>query len=122
MKHESRTTCCTHKFSANDIQGRLMNQMDAFGYEENNLYGGNAERFAHATCPECKTKYVMWLKRQSPSFRVLTISKVDELEGVQMTFDEDDNAGEVQPETVKTEPPKEPKKPHHKYPNKRKPA
>jgi hypothetical protein len=78
MIHLSRTTCCGHQFTAQDIKGRLMSQQEALGTNDSHLWGGNAERFARTECPECGTKYIMWLKRQAPNYRVLTLSEVKE--------------------------------------------
>ena len=75
MTHLNRKTCCGHTFTARDIQGRLMSQQEAFGTNDPHLYGGNAQRFAETQCPVCHTPYILWLKRQAPSFKVLTISE-----------------------------------------------
>lgn len=80
MQHLGKTKCCGHCFTANDIQGKLMSQQEALGTNDVHLYGGNAKRFANATCPTCDTKYIMWLKPEGGSYRVLTISKAPESE------------------------------------------
>lgn len=73
--HLHTTKCCNHTFTANDIQGRLMTQEEALGTNDVNLYGGNVKSFAKTTCPECGKEYLLWLKPQSGTYQVLTISK-----------------------------------------------
>lgn len=83
MKHLNTTKCCDHTFTANDIDGRLMSQKEALGTNDVHLYGGHAERFAYANCPQCSKRYVMWMKRKAPNFRILTISEVESGEETQ---------------------------------------
>lgn len=77
MKHLGRTTCCGYQFTANDIQGRLMNQQEAIGTNDPHLWGGNVHRFANTECPHCRKRYLMWLKIHPPNFRVVTLSAVE---------------------------------------------
>lgn len=73
--HLGTTQCCNHTFTAKDIQGRLMSQQEALGTNDVHLYGGNAKRFSNTICPECGTEYILWLKPEGGSYRVLTISR-----------------------------------------------
>ena len=73
--HLQKIQCCNHTFTASDIQGPLMSQAQVFGKREHQLYGGNAKRFANTTCPECGKGYILWLKQQGQTWKVLTISE-----------------------------------------------
>ena len=74
MSHLNTKSCCGHTFTAQDIKSPLMSQKEALGTNDPHLYGGNAQRFAYTQCPECEKEYILWLKRQAPSYKVLTIS------------------------------------------------
>lgn len=75
MEHMGTTKCCNHTFTAKDIKPPLMKQQQALGTNDPHLYGGNAKTFASAECPECNEPYILWMKPQSPNYKVLTISK-----------------------------------------------
>ncbi|OMF47712.1 hypothetical protein [Paenibacillus amylolyticus] len=75
MDHMRTTKCCNHTFTAKDIKPPLMKQQQALGTNDPHIYGGNAKVFAAAECPECNEQYILWMKQQSPNYKVLTISK-----------------------------------------------
>ncbi len=72
--------CCDHTFTARDIKVPMMNQMKALGTNDHRLYGGNAKSFSFADCPECRKRYVLWLKPEHNTYRVLTISLREDVE------------------------------------------
>lgn len=80
MQHLGTISCCTHTFTAADITPPLMTQNQAFGTYDGNLYGGNAQRFAKAVCPDCERSYLLWLQPKGGSYRVLTISALESVE------------------------------------------
>jgi hypothetical protein len=75
--HLGTISCCTHEFTAADIKPPIMTQKQAFGTYDGNLYGGNAQRFAKAVCPDCERSYLLWLQPKGGSYRVLTISVIE---------------------------------------------
>jgi len=52
-----------------------MSQQEALGTNDVNLYGGNVKKFAKARC-ECGKKYLLWLKPEYNTFRVITMSNI----------------------------------------------
>lgn len=80
MQHLQRTKCCNHTFTAKDIIPPIMKQKEALGTNHHHLYGGNAKSFAKAKCPECGKPYMLWMKAQSPNYKILTISDDEETE------------------------------------------
>ncbi|PWV90255.1 hypothetical protein DFQ01_14431 [Paenibacillus cellulosilyticus] len=72
--HLNTKKCCDHVFDVADIKPPLLRQPEVFQTVDPNLYGGNAQRFTEATCPQCEKDYYLWLKQEGQSWRILTIS------------------------------------------------
>lgn len=74
--HLRTSQCCNHTFSVKDVKPPLLNMQQALSRKNDpNFYGGNVKKFSKAQCPECQTKYILWLKPDGRgSWSVVTIS------------------------------------------------
>lgn len=77
VSHLNTTKCCGHTFTAKDIRPPLRNAKATFGNSAGRLWGGHAQWFSEAACPECGRKYRLWLQPVAHTYKVLTISAVD---------------------------------------------
>lgn len=88
--HLNRITCCSHTFTSRDIQSRLMSQKQALGTNDPNFYGGNVTTFAEAECPECKTPYLLWMRPDGQTYKVITMSSMEPQESIEAPDDDQD--------------------------------
>lgn len=67
-----------------------MRQKEALGTNDPNLYGGNVTIFAETECPECQTPYMLWMRPECQSYKIVTISSIEPKEAVEAPDDEPD--------------------------------
>lgn len=69
--------CCGYEFTRKDIKPPLMNAYQALGTREKKLFGGHAKYFSRTRCPTCEREYILWLKPEFNSYRVLGATPVE---------------------------------------------